>query len=507
MKKAIQIAILVFVLSGSISCNKDFSGLDVANHNSPSISDVLADPSQYPNILQSVYNKWWFYSTSTEVGDYQSGNMTHLALNADIYTAGAGNWGLRDWTYKANVPKPPINNSDPSSGFNRDIWYNAYSMLHTSRNVARLINQEGKKLSAGGEDRTPILLANAYMQTGMVLGDVGLLFDKAFVITENSVVENIAGADLVPYTAVIDTALVYLDKCIAICESHPGEDNFEGMMPNGFLSTTDKLARFANFYAARLLAYTARTVEENAAANWAGVLAYSKKAITEDMKVTLPDPLWNAGGSLVLMSDRFGGNWFRVNQRIINMMATPSDPGAVYPIPQSANNTLPKATSPDARLGTDFVYTPDITTISGGLSYAYPYNSFWQLNRFIDAAGPNPAGDFYIFLASERDLLEAEALIRTGGDKGAAAALINKTRVTRGHLSPFDASSATEEMLKSVFYERFVEISWTYPPAGFFDRRRTEFTEYQLAPDSWRQLPVPYEELKIFNLPSYTFGG
>jgi hypothetical protein len=189
------------------------------------------------------------------------------------------------------------------------------------------------------------------------------------------------------------------------------------------------------------------------------------------------------------------------------MMATPGDPGAVYSIPQSANNMLPKATSPDARLGTDFVYTPDITTVSGGLTYAFPYNSFWQLNRFIDAAGPNPAGDFYIFLVTERDLLEGEALIRTGVDKGTAAALINKTMVTRGHLTALSLASTDEEMLKSIFYERFVEISWTYPPAGFFDRRRTEFSEYQLAPKSWTQLPVPFEELKIFNLPSYTFGG
>lgn len=506
MKKIIQTLILAFILSGNFSCKKDFSGLNVANHNSPNISDVLADPSQYSNILQSVYNKWWFYSTSTEVGDYKNGNMTHLALNADIYTAGAGNWGLRDWTYQPDVPKPPINNSDPSAGFNRDIWYNAYSMLHTSRNIARLINQNGKKLMTGGKDKTPILLANAYMQTGMVLGDVGLLFDKAFVITENSVVENITGNDLLPYKTVVDSALIYLDKCIAICESHAGEDNFEGMMPNEFLSTTDKLARFANFYAARLIAYTARTGEENLSADWARVLTYARKGITEDMKVTLPDPLWYAGGSLVLMSDRFGGNWFRVNQRIINMMATPGDPGAIYPIPQSADNKLPAATSPDARLGTDFVYTPDITTISGGLTYNYPYNSFWQLNRFIDAAGPNPAGDFYIFLATERDLLEAEAVIRSGGDKGAATALINKTRVNRGHLPALSSGNTNEEMLKAIFYERFVEISWTYPPAGFLDRRRTEFPEYQLAPKSWEQLPVPFEELKIFNLESYTFG-
>ncbi len=198
MKKIIQAAILAFILSANFSCKKDFSGLDVRNPNSPGISDVLADPSQYPNILQSVYNKWWYYSTSTEVGDYKNGNMTHLAFNADIYTAGAGNWGLRDWAYQENISKPPVNNSDPSAGFNRDIWYNAYSMLHTSRNIARLINQNGKKLITGGEDKTPILLANAYMQTGMVLGDMGLFFDKGFVITEHSVVENITGNDLLP---------------------------------------------------------------------------------------------------------------------------------------------------------------------------------------------------------------------------------------------------------------------------------------------------------------------
>ena len=182
MKKLIRGAFLAFILTAGFSCKKDFPGLDVTNHNSPDINDVLADPSQYPNILQSVYNKWWFYSTSMEVGDYKNGNMAHMAFNADIYTAGAGNWGLRDWTYQTNIPKPPINNSDPSTGFNRDIWYNAYSMLHTSRNIALMINQNGKKLISGGEDKTPLLLANAYMQTGMVLGDVGLLFDMVLPV-------------------------------------------------------------------------------------------------------------------------------------------------------------------------------------------------------------------------------------------------------------------------------------------------------------------------------------
>ena len=91
------------------------------------------------------------------------------------------------------------------------------------------------------------------------------------------------------------------------------------------------------------------------------------------------------------------------------------------------------------------------------------------------------------------------------GDKAGAATLINKTRVGRGNLPAAAAGDA--DLMRKLYYERFIETDLLLTVTGFYDRRRTPIDEFQISTRSFRQFPVPKVELDAFGLETYTFGG
>jgi hypothetical protein len=105
-------------------------------------------------------------------------------------------------------------------------------------------------------------------------------------------------------------------------------------------------------------------------------------------------------------------------------------------------------------------------------------------------------------LAAESDLIRAEAIVRTHGNKQTAADLINNTRVGRGKLPPILATASDDEFYKDILYEREVETDAT-DGFGFFALRH----EDELQAGTLRHLPVPATELENLGLPIYTFGG
>jgi hypothetical protein len=116
--------------------------------------------------------------------------------------------------------------------------------------------------------------------------------------------------------------------------------------------------------------------------------------------------------------------------------------------------------------------------------------------------------------AAEMDLLEAEAEIRLG-NPGAAAILINKTRVLNGELPPvtasgvpasnscvpqrFDRSCGT--LMEALMYEKRVETYGT--GISFFDARGWGC----LAEGTPIQLPPPGRQLDLLGKPIHTYGG
>lgn len=495
-----KIWLLSLMTATLVSCESYFSGMDIKNEFDPDIETVMGDINQYPSLIGGGYSNWWQHML--EAGD---GDTWRLAINADVYAGGAGNFGLREHGYYANCEKNEIANTDQNAGFPKDIWYKHYSKINTVRNMLKMIKEKEMVYNQNGEDATYKVLANCYFLMGAYYTELALLFDRCFILTEETDNNNITENDIYPASKAQELALGYLDKCIAICDGK-SFDNFSGLLPSGVIDNSDKLRRMANFMAARALAYFPRTNAETV--DWKRVSGYMEDGLTEDIKATLPLQGFDVW-SIAVAGYPEGNQWVRVNMRVINMMAK-NDANAPWPLPSDFLNdeTLPEVTtSPDARLGTDFVYYPSTTTPSGGLSYAgYQYYSSYVLKRFTETGQPSGAGDLYLFMKAESDLLKAEALLNTG-QKGAAVPLVNITREGRGHMNDITASSSDAEVLEAIYYERFVECGFAYAGTTFYDRRRTPIDKFQLTTRSFRQLPVPIIELTFYGLDSYTFGG
>jgi hypothetical protein len=213
----------------------------------------------------------------------------------------------------------------------------------------------------------------------------------------------------------------------------------------------------------------------------------------------------------------------RVDQRVVQLM----DPS--QPVVYTSVNPPPRAQSADLRLGTtatpgtDFGYFP---TIPFAVARGVYFFSQWAHTRYRFHSLEAPTaltGTAPLILAAENDLLIAEALVRTGGDKARAATLINKTRVGRGGLAPLSGASSTNDLLAAIFYERDIELMNTSAGQAWFDRRRIDTgLTYEGLPigNTWgfrggsglqkgtpRHLPVPAKELETLGIPVYTYGG
>jgi hypothetical protein len=266
---------------------------------------------------------------------------------------------------------------------------------------------------------------------------------------------------------------------------------------DGIELTAENIGKIANTMAARNLAYAPRTPEENVAANWGKILQYAEKGISMPSN-RFDFAIEQDGGTKWFSYVVYYGaeeSWLRVDHRLINLM----NPD----VPAKFNGTVPpQGTSADARYASDFGYKGSVTgDPARGL---WMQSAFWH-KRYSYGARLSPTfvqGPAPYILAAENDLLIAEALIRTGGDLGRAAQLINNSRVGRGGLPAATAAEGAAKLLEYVDYERQVELPTT-GAIEFFDARRFG----RLQPLAWRHLPVPAKELEVIKKDIYTFGG
>ncbi|HDJ33238.1 MAG TPA: hypothetical protein ENF21_03960 [Bacteroidetes bacterium] len=491
MKNLKYIFILIIAI-GLTHCDS-FEDLEVPNYNNPDLDQVYSNVEDYPSLLSGAYSTWWNHCIGTNP------NFA-LAPASETMNTGYGSWGATPY-YR--IPREPVPNQDgdrvlyPTCGG----WFGYYQAIPTVNNILNKLVNDGLTVVIGEEDHTTSTLAHAYFLQGILYGHLALLYDKGFLVTENTDISSF-DFEFTGYSSMMDFAISRIEQAIQICESNTFTDPIEMMPGNTF--TNESLGRLANSYAARLLAYNARTASETQAADWGKILAFAQKGITTDFMVT-SQPGWKG---LAIERDPYSyldvtlWGWTRIHQRLLNMMA-PDDPNAVYPWPYGVS-TLGEINSPDTRFDEYFTYNASIPWAKYATSKGYHIMSHYTFNRFSDLYDWG-VGSVPFFLTTENDLLIAEALIRTNGDKGMAAGLINKTRVTSGNLPAADASDTN--LMEELYYERFVELLMTYPLSGYFDRRRTDVEGMGLYEGTVRHLPVPYHELVIHSYDIYTFGG
>jgi starch-binding outer membrane protein, SusD/RagB family len=466
------------------ACSQD---LNVTNPNNPDVKRALANASDVQSLAVSSVNAW--YTGSTARDPWVMFNVT-----GDLMTMNFGNFGAR---FNNLEPRIPYANN----AANNDIevsqvpWENEYAALGQANDVLGAV-------AAGMElpDGTDKYKALALWTQAATLMQLSLIYDKAYTVDETYVPGVSATPKLKPYSEVAAFALTKLDALIALTNGKSWTYTKDEFPLQGGL-TAKKLNQFANTMAAQLLAYTPRTAAEAAQVNWAKVLQYANNGITSDFTVVGDANIW--------WSEFMGyfdlPSWMRIDQKLVHKMA-PNVPDHYNGTPVAPSGSYDARLSLDPNktyhTGTDYVY---VGTVIGDPSRGVYMQSPYLHVRYVDVSwqadvsfdGPMP-----YTLAAENDLLKAEALVRTGGDRAVAAQLVNNTRVTRGQLTPLTAADNDATFMAAITYEREVELNATNG-FGFFALRHVD----ELQAGTVRHLPVPATELETVGLPVYTFGG
>ncbi|MHA7102573.1 RagB/SusD family nutrient uptake outer membrane protein [Roseivirga pacifica] len=482
--------------------------LEVDNPNALDINGVLSNPGDYPGLVQGAYGEWW---NQTQIS-YP--NM-YLSVAAQVFTSSWTNYAMFDG---GRIPPRPFVNSNTASTVyvNRNPWRGIYNSIGPVNDVLKVMNSEfdGKAIDPKtGEDNTALVLANARMMQGLALGWVALFFDQGFIVSEDLTDEDLGNLEFSNYKECADAAVARFLEAAAIFEANP-ETTLTGF--NGVTLPSTEAARFARSYAAKIEAYSARNAAQTETeTDWVKVLEWTTNGLTMDVS-----PNGDGGYdwyTRALIQGQDPG-WVRVSQRMINMMeggsggrdiqnpadTDPDHPTAPYPW---ANDVLtyPEIENPvDQRLATDFSYNNGVPFRSDRGFFVYGNYNYSRYNYF---RVNNYVGEMPHFTVSENNLLRAEALVRTGGDKALAASLINETRVDRGGLAPLTGAESDDELLYAITYERLVELSWNAACSGYFARRMTTIEDLKLTPGTPLSIPIPASELEVLGLPDYTFGG
>ena len=510
MQRALGAVLSGAALLMTAACSPD---LNVPNTNAPDVARATASPGDVQSLSLSAINDW--YQSSTDIDPWVMLNVT-----GDLMTMNYGNFGAR---FNNLEPRIPYNNnvSSGDAEASANPWSNQYSTLGEADDVLRAIGA-GVVLPGGTDKYKAIAL---WAQAGALM-QLSLIFDKAFAVDEKFD-PTVTPPVMIPYTDMETFAQGKLDALIALTSGKSETYDVTEFPLQGGL-TSAKLNRIANTMAAQLLAYTPRTAAQAATVNWAKVLQYADKGIGTgsagapfDFSVIGDDIHW--GSSLTDYFD-FAG-WMMIDMKLIHKMS-PNVPDHFIGTPPGCASSdhacfdayyAPQAPY-DKRLGIDVSTAPSVSQNPGGYDFIYGRGVQGSASRGVYMQSPYYHLRYYKYsyqysaesnigpqpytLAAENDLIKAEALIRTGGDRALAASLVNNTRVNRGGLTPLLATDNDATFLKAILYEQEVECVST-DGFGFFALRGMD----ELQTGTVRHMPVPAAELATDALPIYTFGG
>lgn len=483
-RRLFKITSIVFIALGLLtySC----ADLEVENLVEPDSSKALANPSDLKNLAGGAFRT--FHNAMQEY----DGPALAMITMADQGSCSWGNAAMNDLS------------SEPRGGYVNNLtypyfpiiehpWGETYAAISAVNDVLRAIEEKGVEIGDDGEE-TKMTQAWSYFVTGAAHGYLGLIFDQANIIKWDTDLETLA---LSPWQDLIVASLGLLDQAITICNEN-SFDVPENWMAGDVYSSTE-LGALASSYAARILAYSSRNKAQNEAIDWSKVLGYAQNGIEKPLNPLLGT---NYDWYDYYMVYQIYPGWGRIDHRIINIM------DHTYPSRWPNDNVWPngdplEATSDDARLLSDYEYMADQAFRPERGYYHYTHYRLQRYDHVIAEAwygNKNHAS----FLVWENEMLEAEALVRTGNVAGAVVILNDPdgARKLRGGLPSVSASDAATVLLR-IYDEKDVELATTGMGISFFDMRRND----RLQSGTIMHFPVPATELEIVQVPVYTIGG
>lgn len=489
--------------------------LTVPNLNNPERERVLREPQDVEALIAgswtTVWNLW-------QGGVYPNMPLTALA---DEFTSTHENWGA--WTHSSE-PRIAFDNS-PNYGYAalaENPYYAIYDGLASVHDGLEAIEARGIVITnAQGVDLTPRAVAFGKFTQGVLLGYLGLLYDRGFIVTEDTPIADgdfVKSMTPVPYGAVLEAALASLDEAIEIAQKHgvaiPGD------WVKGANLSTDQFVRLINAYRARYLAYGARTPAERAAQDWELVREAAEAAIQDDYIVLGGAGLTSNYKQYIQNNDCATCVTYYADYKLIGPADVSGNYQAWLAQPVEARTRF-EITTPDRRItgedgptsdGTYFRYRASSNLRPERGTYHF---SSYQFYRFAGEYGRTANAPLLGITVAEMDFLRAEALYRAG-DLAGAAALVNKTRTTNGGLPPVTEAGVPAgeacvprkddgscgDLWDALVYEKRLETAGA-DQIAFFDARGFG----NLVSGTFLHLPIPGRELDIYRIPRYTFGG
>ncbi len=463
--------LLVFFIS---SCED----LKVKNSNDPDYLTAFSGSENITKITSGLIHSWF-----QTVHEYNS-----LALGLLVASdAGTCPWGITmDYSKE---PRIEFNNHSSYSNApqNLDYYRGLYYTLASANDVLSLIEEE----TAITDTTKALITAVASFAQGLSLGYLGLIYDRSYIVTHKT--NDINNSKTSSYKDVIDTAIVCLDRAIAICKSNiftiPSE-----WLPGDTWNSND-FARLASSFAARLMVYSARNKNEDNGTNWDVVHAYAKNGIQKDFAPLGDRENWY---SFYHIYSTFYG-WVQTDMYIANMLdpAMPSrwvnaDTWDALPAPVTSHRD-----GVDDRIFTDFQYLSSCPFRPERGYYHFSCYRYKRLDQYVDTwTGPMPE-----FRKTENDYLLAEAATRVGKVQEAADIMNASARATRGGLPALPANEA--DIMKAIHHERMVELMISGSGIQYFQMRK----ENKLQKGTPLHFPIPESQLDIMKMDYYTFGG
>lgn len=474
--KSLRYILVVLITVISMTACED---LIVQNLNDPDFDTAFSNPGDIKGVTGGLINSWF------QNNQEYDGPGLALWTASDAGTCSWGNVGMRDF---GNEPRKEFDNKPSYSNavINEDYYNTLFSVLSQSNDVLAQTINNGVEMDDGSTD---LVNAVAYLSQGLTLGYLGLVYDRAFIITHET--DLTVEIEASPYQDVLAAALVSLDKCIGICNSG------DFIVPSDWIPgepwSSAELGQLASSYAARFLVYGARNKAQDDATDWTRVYGYSKNGIQKDFAPLADDITWY---SLYQTYSIYPG-WGQTDMYIINLM----DPNMPAKFPTSGLFTdLPDnglASSADARLLTDYEYLSSCPFRAERGYYHFSSYRYARLDTYIDTwVEPMP-----IFYKAENDYFIAEAAMHTGKLDEAAAVMNASARVTRGNLAPLPADAA--QIADAIHYERMVELMLSGMGIQYFEMRK----ENLLQDGNILHFPIPGSQLEVMQMDYYTFGA
>jgi len=491
---------LLILLAFTTACQN----LNDVNQLNPDRDAVISTGSDLRDVLDDGYARWWkgLHNEETVIG---------LSVSADAFTMG---WEDFNALRMGTEPRQPYNNRRTETDAYRAVaerpWYGCLLSVADANDI--LLSMEAGITVDKGGPQDQAIAASAHLLRGLSWGYLGLFFDQALLVDENTDLDK--ELEFVPYRQAIDAAVAELDQAIELAEA-AGQDfvhnNFNGLTLN-----QDQFIALCHSYAARFLAQWPRTPEESAQVNWQAVLVHTSNGISEDFAPMADGKDWVSYHRYIFAEAGEGPFWARVDQRLVAAMDN-SQPARYPEVEAQGEAPLEdtEATSADQRLDSYFIYRPfNVFPVENGEWHF----SHYQYNRNItdpSFAGDGRQGPMTAFLKVDNELLMAEALLWLNRTSEALTVVNNGSRVITGGLPSLSGSATVLEVSQAILYERAIELLGTAPAGLWLDRRRaapredfqsmTALGGLQLGTPA--HLPVPAAELSVHGMEAYNFGG